>query len=93
MPTDAAFDIQLSLAFSGRLPAFALRIFALCVRPALLPSAVPTFQSLAPQGTRSGHSGQRGTLISGRFRDGKLVGSGRYSKCFLPGQLCFFAGA
>ena len=93
MPTDAAFDIQLSLALSGRLPAFALRIFALYIWPALPPSAVLTLRSLSPQGSRSGHSGQRGTLISGRFRDGKLVGSGRYSKCFLPGQLCFFAGA
>jgi hypothetical protein len=35
-----------------------------------------------------GLSGQRGTLISGRFRGRKLVGSGRYSKCFFAGVQC-----
>jgi hypothetical protein len=42
---------------------------------------------------RSGPSGRRGTLVSGRFRERTLVGSGRHSKPFLPDQQCFFAGA
>src|SRR5580700_1002119 len=33
----------------------------------------------------SGRSGQRGALISGRFRARKLVGSGEHSKCFFAG--------
>jgi hypothetical protein len=47
MPTDAAFDIQLSLAFSVRLPAFALRVFALCILRCA-PLEHLTFWSLAP---------------------------------------------
>ncbi len=33
-------------------------------------------------------SGQRGTLISGRFRGRKLIGSGQLSKCFFAGVHC-----
>src|SRR6202049_837923 len=41
----------------------------------------------------SGHSRRRGTIISGRFRGRKLVGSGRYSKCFFAGAPSAFCGA
>ena len=37
----------------------------------------------------SGRSRRRGTIVSGRFRARKLVGSGRYSKCFFAGVQCF----
>ena len=40
----------------------------------------------------SGHSRRRGTIISGRFRGRKLVGSGRYSKCFFAGAPNAFCG-
>jgi hypothetical protein len=43
----------------------------------------------ASQEGRSGRSRRRGTIISGRFRFGKLVGSGRFSKCFFG---CFCDG-
>ena len=36
----------------------------------------------ASQERCSGRSRRRGTIISGRFRDDKLVGSSRFSKCF-----------
>ncbi len=47
--------------------------------------ALPTSGSRTPNKACSGHSRRRGTIISGRFRGGKLVGSGRYSKCFFAG--------
>ena len=36
----------------------------------------------------SGRSRLRGTVVSGRFRARKLVGSNRYSKCFFAGAQC-----
>jgi hypothetical protein len=55
--------------------------------------SLSTWPALLTAGTQplelcSGRSGQRGTLISGRFRAGKLVGSGQYSKSFFAGVQC-----
>jgi len=42
-----------------------------------------------PLGAELRASRLRGTIVSGRFRARKLVGSSRYSKCFFAGVQCF----
>jgi len=63
-------------------PAFAIQLSLFCLACAT-DLLEPNSSSYAP-----GVSGGAASLISGRFRDGKLVGSGQHSKCFFAGVQC-----